>query len=750
MKRKARDYDVHEEKNEKKPKLDIPSLNLSPEQKEIVDDIGRKKNVLCNSKAGCGKTSVSLAAAQHFYKLHQKKTLLITYNSRLKTETRERIKQLKLDDAVVCHSYHAVAYKYFLVTHQGNPDDSLIHGAMQVMPNEEMDFGLVIIDEAQDMNDLYYNFTKHLLKHLTEKPVMLIVADIFQRLFSFNGATDMYLQEPKKYFGELCHTDSFVTHYLSISWRISHEMAAFINTSLNPCNLAYSHPEWWEKNREKITSWWGKGIRANPGKKPDPNSVKVIRGWGSREVVRETKQLFDHFGNDEVALLSFSLKGERTPIRAIVDKLGKGSEENWCVLDGKSDSSQDVMKGKRIASTIHRMKGLERNGIVVCGLDSFIEKLYVNDPLEHFNIFYVACTRAKNRLIINITGTDYATIRCAPLLSNKSNRQSCEIQTLAEYVPFDNILSVPENLFNAKIQINLPNKALTLDRQSCLVEGRTPGTIEDIRPFLSRAISLRLMLRIQKQLFQITVENFSNYQKFDPDMIDFVRQFYTTPPEDITWPNLVRYAIGYETMKSNYLHLWRQLTDYEAFTPVDILQQCTDNAFDLLWQYAVHQKLVPADTSDMKQKELLLQPLVEFEVPIAYPFYLPWFTSSYTGQISGSIDILFHKNTIVGLECNHSVPTERGLELSMYSAMKHLLCTKTQPYHTMMVLTNTAQLINIDLKLQPLTEKVPVQYELIHRVARRKMQLPPMEPEALVKDFSGLNTDTGTPSWLKF
>jgi hypothetical protein len=779
MKRRNRDYDLVNENNNKKakcvkseeknikntkntkntPNNSPKTIILSREQKEIVDDICKKKNVLCNSKAGCGKTSVSLAAAKQFYDKYKAKTLLITYNSRLKTETRDRIKELKLEDAVQCHSYHALAYKYFLVTHNGNPDDSLIHGAMQVMPNEELDFGLVIIDEAQDMNELYYKFTLYVLKHLKSKPTMLIVADIFQRLFGFNGATDAFLQEPKKYFGELCHLPDFVTHYLSISWRISHEMAAFINTNLNPCNLSYSHAEWWERNRERITSWWGKGIRANPKRRPDPNSVKVIRGWGSREVVKETKKLFDLYGNDEVALLSFSLKGEKTPIRAIVDKLGKGENENWCVLDGKGGTSEEVMKGKRVASTIHRMKGLERRGIVVCGLDAFIEKLYIHDPLEHFNIFYVACTRAKDQLIINITGTDYATIRCSPLLTNKSNRQCCEIQTLCEYVPFDDILSVPENLFQAKVRTSFPEKALALDRQSCLVEGRTPGTLEDLSPFLSRAISLRLMLRIQKQLFQIPIESFSNHNRFDHDMVDFVKQFYTTPHNLITWPALVRYAIGYETMKSNYLHLWRQLTDYESFTPVDLLQKCTDNAFNLLWKHAKDQKLVPGHVEDPIEQEYLLKPLVEFEIPISFPFYLPWFTTTYTGQISGSVDIVFNKNTIIGLECSNSVPAERGLELSMYSAIKHLLSlprfydTKLTPinsFKTMMILTNTAQLVNIDLKLKPTNPIVPVEYELIHRVVRRKMQLPAADSIELTQDFQGKQkTSIPKPDWMK-
>jgi hypothetical protein len=67
----------------------------------------------------------------------------------------------------------------------------------------------------------------------------------------------------------------------------------------------------------------------------------------------------------------------------------------------------------------------------------------------------------------------------------------------------------------------------------------------------------------------------------------------------------------------------------------------------------------------------------------------------------------------------------------------------------MMILTNTAQLVTIELKLQPSHPKVPLGYELIHRAARRKLQLKPASKTALHKDFRG-ETDDGTqmkPWW---
>lgn len=736
-------------------KRPAPIIELSREQRDVVRDIVLQKNVLVIAKAGSGKSSVALAAAQRYFDQFQERTLLITYNTRLKDETRARIKRLSLEHAVEAHSYHAVASKFFVPRKEGGTaDNALIHEATKTeKPLLKMEFGLVIIDEAQDMNALYADFVKHLLQVNGRKPVMMLVGDPFQRIFGFNGASCDFMIYPRKNFGALCREDAFATHHLSVCWRITHEMAKFINAHLNPCNLKYSvSPEWWLENGEKITAWWGRGIRANPKRKAAPDSCKIVRGWGSREIVQETQKLFDAYGNDEVALLAFSLKGDRTPIRAIVNQMGQNSHENWAVLAGTSTSSGDVLTGKRLASTIHRMKGLERRGIVVCGMDAFIEKIYTNDPLEHFNIFYVACTRAKDRLIINATGVDYATLRCTMLSDTDKAKQSCEVPALVGYVPFDHILSVPENLFDARVELMFPEKALALDRQACLVEGRAAGTVEDLSPFMSRAISFKLMLMIQGKLFRIPVDHDS--AAYDRSMVDFIHQFYEqieALPSSVTWPSLVKYSVAYETLKSKYKHLWRQLTDYDAFTPTALLEKCTTNAFNLLWTLAQRQGLVTAPSGQdlwaegpgTAERAQQLRALVDFEVPLAVPFYPEWFLKTYVGQISGVADMIFNKNTVVGVECSDSVSAERGLELSLYESMRYLVQPEREPQAAaaaskiVMILTNTAQLVSVNLKLAPLHDKVPLQYELLHRTARRKLQLEPMNKDELWRDFQG-------------
>jgi len=211
---------------------------------------------------------------------------------------------------------------------------------------------------------------------------------------------------------------------------------------------------------------------------------------------------------------------------------------------------------------------------------------------------------------------------------------------------------------------------------------------------------------------------------------------------------LVKYSVAYETLKSKYKHLWRPLTDYDAFTPTALLEKCTANAFNLLWTLAHRQGLVTAssgqdiwaDVSTSSERARQLSSLVDFEVPMAFPFYPEWFLRTYVGQISGVADILFNKRTVVGIECSDSVSAERGLELTLYESMRHLVQPELEtkaPTHVVMILTNTAQLVSVNLKLAPLHDKVPLQYELLHRSARRKLQLQPMNKDDLWRDFQG-------------
>lgn len=706
----------------KKPSV---SFQLSYEQEDVLNAVvNLRKNVLVIAKAGSGKSSTALATAYHFHQRHGLRTMLITYNARLKTETRGRIAGLKIQSAVEAHSYHAVAGRYFARQHKGGADSSLISAALTKTPLVPLAFGLIVIDEAQDMNPLYYQFVKHVIAHCEAPPQVLIIGDPFQRIFGFNGATSKYLCRPEHYFG-----GEFVIKHLTVCWRITHEMAAYINENLNPNNLQHTcSAEWWEEHGAQVTAWWGAGIRANPHRAAAPRSVAVVRGWANKDTMREVRELFDLYGNDGVALLAFSLRGKRTPIKAIVDKLGKGQDENWAVLTGSTSATAEVLHGKRLASTVHRMKGLERRGVVVCGMGSFIEKRYLTDPLEHFNIWYVACTRAKDRLVVNVTGEDYATVRCTQLvMSPDGPSKMCEVTDLAAYVPFHPILSVPDQLFDIAVKFQLPNQQIPLTSDVCLVNGRSSGTLEDITPFFRRAVLLKLMWELHGQLL---VPLAVSRRDFDEDMCDFVEHF--TLNADTCWLDLVRYTIAQATVDSEYKHIWRQLANYTD-VPEHVLTLCVNNTFKLLWQLAVTRDLPPKPhTRNRKIQARLLSKWVKLEVPINFGFFAPWFRRVYSPYLTGTADVVFDDDTVVGLACGTLVDAARGLELALLSSLFSLV--HERDFHTYLIYTNLAQLVQLDVK-QFQHDQVPQTFQLLHHALTRKLQVSTFEA-SVTQDYA--------------
>ena len=85
----------------------LPSI--SKEQKQIINYLEENNNVIVNAVAGSGKTTTNLHIANHFPHL---KILLITYNAKLKLETREKIKITGFKN-IETHSYHSFCVKYY-------------------------------------------------------------------------------------------------------------------------------------------------------------------------------------------------------------------------------------------------------------------------------------------------------------------------------------------------------------------------------------------------------------------------------------------------------------------------------------------------------------------------------------------------------------------------------------------------------------------------------------------------------------
>ena len=127
---------------------------ISKEQTSVLNAIQAGHNVICNSVAGSGKTTCSLHIATD---LAHMKILLLTYSSKLKIESRKKAQENNLQNIEI-HSYHSFGYNIYSepLCNKDKGIQMLIDS--NARPSNPFDYNLIILDEAQDINPLYFQF----------------------------------------------------------------------------------------------------------------------------------------------------------------------------------------------------------------------------------------------------------------------------------------------------------------------------------------------------------------------------------------------------------------------------------------------------------------------------------------------------------------------------------------------------------------------------------------------------------------
>ena len=128
--------------------MELP--NPSDEQKSVLELLN-DNNVIIDSVAGSGKTTTNLHIAKKYVGFQM---LLLTYNAKLKLETREKVQHLNLKNIEV-HSYHSFCVKYY--DHKCYNDTNLTKIVkFNSKPLRNFNYDIIILDEAQDVTPLYY------------------------------------------------------------------------------------------------------------------------------------------------------------------------------------------------------------------------------------------------------------------------------------------------------------------------------------------------------------------------------------------------------------------------------------------------------------------------------------------------------------------------------------------------------------------------------------------------------------------
>ncbi len=380
------------------PHEDI-SLDISDEQAEILDALSRGECVKGTALPGCGKSKLIEEIIRAF---PERNIITLSYNSKLVRTSNERVQkmfaQIGRQDAAVCiktlHSLLSSLIK------ENIHNDLLFSEALRCMNFALLgsnwmykDFDLLIIDEAQDLRLPYVRFLiKLIVQVCTNRPNLQIVllGDPMQELYGFypiNKADARFLTLAEDIFGGLFPTRTWYHAQLSVSYRVTPQMANFVN-ALAPSRHMVSGKE----NKSKITNWVTLYI-LDVYRDAAQTVYDIIKREGAKN-------------RGKIMLLCSSLN-ENSPVQRIVDLLvangisvyvkRSGSLADGARLDtvtiGNCNCGDD-MANKVCCDTCCGAKGLQQDIVI------FLNMCELLCPNLLTNQQYVALTRGKKRLYI--------------------------------------------------------------------------------------------------------------------------------------------------------------------------------------------------------------------------------------------------------------------------------------------------------------------------------------------------------------
>lgn len=342
-------------------------------------------NCLVNSVAGSGKTTTVLgiaAANPH------KNILLLTYNARLKTESRIRTQAAGLHNLEV-HSYHAMGVKYYSDACSTDIGSAVYCDLPTRAPMPRYHF--LIIDEAQDVTGLLYGFVAKVMRdHQSAHsgsliPTLVVLGDENQTIFSFMGADSRYLTLADCLYHECSGSSRPWTRLrLSITYRNTSNIVRFVNSVM--------------LGRENMVAVKPAGAPVKYFVGDNYKAARALGQWLNKEIAA------GRIHPGEVFVLVGSLKSvtSNSPVKVLENILAEASNFSYKPPDNRSDLDPDAGRGQIIFSTFHQVKGVERPVVILFGLNkAYFEHVAKSaDPLVCPPPHYVAVTRAQRQLVI--------------------------------------------------------------------------------------------------------------------------------------------------------------------------------------------------------------------------------------------------------------------------------------------------------------------------------------------------------------
>lgn len=343
----------------------------SKEQAQVLDCLAKNHVITC-SAPGSGKTTLALNVVRHFKKAQ---AVIVTYNRVLCDDVRIKLKHLQFDSRVKCFTYHALIG--FLCDCVCMDDEKFLElldtRLISVDIRAKLDFNLLIIDEMQDMRIHHYRLVFQMLRNDYQLPRrLLFIGDPQQLLYNFyknNPADSRFLTEAHQIFRPFCHGCAFQRCDLSVSFRLTPNIARFVNHLFPSPGMTGGNVHVPNRRVQVVVG----NLFANYG-----HLIQFIRATLNERPMHETM------------FLSSSISSSK-PLQNIIQRLTK-TGVRFLVTDNRirQEKSHEMQQHKVLVTTFCGAKGLERPRVFVFGLAYQMNRKAV----ERMNQLFVALTRS--------------------------------------------------------------------------------------------------------------------------------------------------------------------------------------------------------------------------------------------------------------------------------------------------------------------------------------------------------------------
>jgi hypothetical protein len=577
----------------------------SQEQNNIIDAI-QNNNVKVNSVAGSGKTTTVLHMAK---RLSNQSILLLTYNAKLKLETRKRKTDLGLGNLSV-DSYHS-----FCVGHYNRKcfKDSVILKILEenTKPLKKFNYNIIVVDEAQDMNKIYYKLVNKIISDNGSDVKICIIGDKYQSIYQFNNADYRFITLAEKIFkpNEL----EWKELKLSTSFRITNQMAKFINN----CVMGFNY------------------INANK----EGSKVRYImtETFNYDRPLAEVMYYLNDCIFDDIFILAPSVKKGKndSPIRVLANVLTKIGIPIHVPTDDDEKLDEDIVKNKIVFSTFHQAKGLERKNVIVYGFDESYFQIFNKDADSNVcpNELYVAITRASENLtILHNTQKNYVPFLKDELLEHCCHYERSILRTVYES---GKAITLDVSEITRHLPSEVINKALDYFDRKLINEKEK---LIDIPIKTKQGNLYENVAEINGIIIPSYFEYINNNKMSIYDiLINKNQKVDIKLSKDMPTSDLLRLATQYSAYSSGYNFKMNQIKDYSWMEDEKL-----DDAVDRL--------------EDIIKKD------AKFEVEVFNP------ELKFGKVIVGRMDCL-DKDTIWEFKCTKNLDTEHFIQLAIYALL---------------------------------------------------------------------------------